>query len=152
MALHMARKLAGKPDKSLNEKVQLSLPPATLKRLRIAAAELGKDLSEVVSELIDTRFSGVHVRGMNPNNSAPSPTAGGSSGSQMPSGPSYATTTATNPPDDDEEEVTPANVMSTLPTPSPGSGFMKRSKVITDSYVRHSAPRDAAIDALASEN
>lgn len=60
----MARKPAGKPGKIPNEKVQLSLPPATLKRLRIAAAELGLDLSEVVSELIDTRFSGVHVRGM----------------------------------------------------------------------------------------
>jgi hypothetical protein len=60
----MARKPAGKPGKIPNEKVQLSLPPATLKRLRIAAAELGQDLSEVVSELIDARFSGVHVRGM----------------------------------------------------------------------------------------
>jgi hypothetical protein len=60
----MARKPAGKPGKTPNEKVQLSLPPATLKRLRIAAAELGQDLSEVVSELIDARFSGVHVRGM----------------------------------------------------------------------------------------
>lgn len=63
-AVNMARKPAGKPGKIPNEKVQLSLPPATLKRLRIAAAELGLDLSEVVSELIDTRFSGVHVRGM----------------------------------------------------------------------------------------
>lgn len=63
-AVNMARKPAGKPGKIPNEKVQLSLPPATLKRLRIAAAELGQDLSEVVSELIDTRFSGVHVRGM----------------------------------------------------------------------------------------
>jgi len=63
-AVNMARKPAGKPSKIPNEKVQLSLPPATLKRLRIAAAELGLDLSEVVSELIDTRFSGVHVRGM----------------------------------------------------------------------------------------
>jgi hypothetical protein len=60
----MARKPAGKPGKIPNEKCQLSLPPATLKRLRIAAAELGQDLSEVVSELIDARFSGVHVRGM----------------------------------------------------------------------------------------
>ena len=60
----MARKPTSKPGKTPNEKVQLSLPPATLKRLRIAAAELGQDLSEVVSELIDARFSGVHVRGM----------------------------------------------------------------------------------------
>ena len=60
----MARKPTGKPGKTPNEKVQLSLPPATLKRLRIAAAELGQDLSEVVAELIDARFSGVHVRGM----------------------------------------------------------------------------------------
>ena len=63
-AVNMARKPAGKPGKIPNEKVQLSLPPATLKRLRIAAAELGQDLSEVVAELIDARFSGVHVRGM----------------------------------------------------------------------------------------
>ena len=63
-AINMARKPAGKPSKIPNEKVQLSLPPATLKRLRIAAAELGQDLSEVVAELIDARFSGVHVRGM----------------------------------------------------------------------------------------
>jgi hypothetical protein len=60
----MARKPTSKPGKTPNEKVQLSLPPATLKRLRIAAAELGLDLSEVVAELIDARFSGVHVRGM----------------------------------------------------------------------------------------
>lgn len=65
MALSMARKPSTKSGKTPNEKVQLSLPPATLKRLRIAAAELGQDLSEVVAELIDARFSGVHVRGMN---------------------------------------------------------------------------------------
>ena len=69
-AINMARKPAGKPSKIPNEKVQLSLPPATLKRLRIAAAELGLDLSEVVSELIDNRFSGVHVRGMTSPHSA----------------------------------------------------------------------------------
>lgn len=69
-AINMARKPAGKPSKIPNEKVQLSLPPATLKRLRIAAAELGLDLSEVVSELIDNRFSGVHVRGMTGPHSA----------------------------------------------------------------------------------
>ena len=63
-APNMARKPTSKPGKIANEKVQLSLPPATLKRLRIAAAELGQDLSEVVAELIDARFSGVHVRGM----------------------------------------------------------------------------------------
>ena len=61
----MARKPTSKPGKIPNEKVQLSLPPATLKRLRIAAAELGLDLSEVVADLIDSKFSGVHVRGMN---------------------------------------------------------------------------------------
>lgn len=60
----MARKPSNKPGKVPNEKVQLSLPPATLKRLRLAAAELGLDLSEVVTELIDSRYSGVHVRGM----------------------------------------------------------------------------------------
>lgn len=63
-AVNMARKPTSKSGKIPNEKVQLSLPPATLKRLRIAAAELGQDLSEVVAELIDARFSGVHVRGM----------------------------------------------------------------------------------------
>jgi hypothetical protein len=61
----MARKPAGKPGKPPREKIQLSLPAATAKRLRIAAAELGVDLSELVADLIDTRFAGVHVRGMN---------------------------------------------------------------------------------------
>jgi hypothetical protein len=61
----MARKPASKPGKPQREKVQLSLPSATLKRLRIAAAELGLDLSDIVTELIDARYSGVHVRGMN---------------------------------------------------------------------------------------
>lgn len=61
----MARKHASKPGKPQREKVQLSLPSATLKRLRIAAAELGVDLSDIVTELIDARYSGVHVRGMN---------------------------------------------------------------------------------------
>ena len=78
----MARKPAGKPSKIPNEKVQLSLPPATLKRLRIAAAELGLDLSEVVSELIDNRFSGVHVRGMTGSHSAGQ--GGGSDSSDQP--------------------------------------------------------------------
>ena len=67
----MARKPTSKPGKIPNEKVQLSLPPATLKRLRIAAAELGLDLSEVVADLIDAKFSGVHVRGMNPSGQPP---------------------------------------------------------------------------------
>lgn len=71
MAPHMARKPTSKPGKIPNEKVQLSLPPATLKRLRIAAAELGLDLSEVVADLIDAKFSGVHVRGMNPSGQTP---------------------------------------------------------------------------------
>lgn len=64
-ASDMARKAANKPGKPQREKVQLSLPSATLKRLRIAAAELGVDLSDIVTELIDARYSGVHVRGMN---------------------------------------------------------------------------------------
>lgn len=64
-ASDMARKPASKPGKPQREKVQLSLPSATLKRLRIAAAELGVDLSDIVTELIDARYSGVHVRGMN---------------------------------------------------------------------------------------
>lgn len=81
MAFHMARKAAGKLGKSQNEKVQLSLPPATLKRLRIAAAELGLDMSEVVTGLIDARFSGVHVRGMNPG-TPPSAGAGQGSGTE----------------------------------------------------------------------
>ena len=79
MALHMARKLASKPGKIPNEKVQLSLPPATLKRLRIAAAELGLDLSEVVADLIDSRIPGVHVRGMNRPGQPPGKPGQGSS-------------------------------------------------------------------------
>lgn len=60
----MARKPSIKPGKQPREKIQLSLPPATAKRLRIAAAELGVDMSELVADLIDSRFRGVHVRGM----------------------------------------------------------------------------------------
>ena len=60
----MARKPSIKPGKQPREKIQLSLPPATAKRLRIAAAELGVDMSELVADLIDSRFRGVHVRGL----------------------------------------------------------------------------------------
>ena len=90
----MARKPAGKPGKPPREKIQLSLPAATAKRLRIAAAELGVDLSELVSDLIDTRFAGVHVRGMNGTADSQQGSAGAPSTSPpsvaIPSGPNAA--------------------------------------------------------------
>lgn len=61
----MARKSTNKPAKLEREKLQLSLPPSSLKKLRIAAAELSLDMSEIVALLIDREFSGVHVRGLN---------------------------------------------------------------------------------------
>jgi len=61
----MARKATNKASKVEREKIQLSLPPSSLKKLRIAAAELSLDMSEIVAILIDREFSGVHVRGLN---------------------------------------------------------------------------------------
>jgi hypothetical protein len=61
----MGRKATNKASKVEREKIQLSLPPASLKKLRIAAAELSLDMSEIVAILIDREFSGVHVRGLN---------------------------------------------------------------------------------------
>lgn len=149
MAVNMARKPAGKSGKTPNEKVQLSLPPATLKRLRIAAAELGLDLSEVVAELIDTRFPGVHVRGMNSTPGAAQATGQGGYPPQIPSGPSYVQNMPTTEPEADEEPpVTAANVMTTLPQPTAGPGMMKRSKIISESYAKATAPIDGAIDDL----
>lgn len=90
----MAKKPAGKTGKPPREKIQLSLPAATAKRLRIAAAELGVDLSELVADLIDTRFAGVHVRGMNgtaDQQQGSTPAAGGVVPSvAIPSGPNAA--------------------------------------------------------------
>ena len=118
MAFSMARKLASKAGKPANEKVQLSLPPATLKRLRIAAAELGQDLSEDVADLIDARFSGVHVRGMNPGASAPAGAGQGGPPPMMPSGPSYVPNTAMNVSDEDDEEHVTEILRPSKPRPS----------------------------------
>jgi hypothetical protein len=60
----MARKPASKPGKPERDKVQLSLLKSQSKRLRLVAAELGIDMSEVVGQLIDTHYPSVHIRGL----------------------------------------------------------------------------------------
>lgn len=77
-ASHMARKPASKPGKPQREKVQLSLLESQAKRLRIVAAELGVDMSEIVGQLIDAKYSGVHVRGLDRNDPAGQGRAGDS--------------------------------------------------------------------------
>lgn len=66
----MARKQAGKPGKPERDKVQLSLLKSQSKRLRLVAAELGVDMSEVVGQLIDTHYPGVHIRGLDKSDQA----------------------------------------------------------------------------------
>lgn len=68
----MARKQAGKPGKPERDKVQLSLLKSQSKRLRLVAAELGVDMSEVVGQLIDTHYPGVHIRGLDKSDQASS--------------------------------------------------------------------------------
>jgi hypothetical protein len=77
-ASHMARKPASKPGTPHREKVQLSLLESQAKRLRIVAAELGLDMSEVVGQLIDGKYSGVHVRGLDKSDQAGQGRAGDS--------------------------------------------------------------------------
>lgn len=77
-ASHMARKPASKPGTPQREKVQLSLLESQAKRLRIVAAELGVDMSEIVGQLIDAKYSGVHVRGLDRNDQAGQGRAGDS--------------------------------------------------------------------------
>lgn len=66
----MARKPASKPGATQREKVQLSLLDYQARRLRIVAAELGVDMSEVIGQLIDAKYSGVHVRGLDRSDAA----------------------------------------------------------------------------------
>ena len=88
----MARKPASKPGTPQREKVQLSLLESQAKRLRIVAAELGVDMSEIVGQLIDAKFSGVHVRGLDRSESA----GQGRAGEQEPSAPVVRISGVTN--------------------------------------------------------
>ena len=147
-AANMAKKQAGKP--AAKEKIQVTLSPDVAHKLRLAALAHRMDVSEFVTAWVVKEFSGLHIRGMNPGASAPAGAGQGGPPPMMPPGPSYVQNASVNHAnDDDEEPVTAANVMSTLPQPTPGPNMAKRSKVISDAYKRSTDPYDAAVDELA---
>ena len=151
-------KPASRPVAEVRQRLQMSPLAEIAKRFRLAAVALDLSETELFERLIELNFPSLHVQNMgkSPFFGTGSLVQGGGAPPpppQMPSGPSHAAAMMPTVVDDDDDEPSDAaSLMSTLPTPSPGSGFMKRSKLVTDSYVRHSAPRDAAIDALVSEN